>query len=311
MPGPASNPHQLQQLFAYQVAAGTGLDPRVILAQITAEGAPGNGAGYFNYLNIAAPTAAYNKTPYVGVGPANTAIFGTMQAGVAATIAEYKALGITKAAGKPPAEQIDAIANSGWASSHYGTPAGSNLLNDFKSLYPNANVGGAPASGYGAATQGQTTLGQSPIGQVVTVPLSIADFLGRLTNPAYIIRGLELVAGSVLVLLGLWLLVKQVGLAAGIDVPSPVEVASATIPGAPAQKAARAAQTRSTAAAQAVQVRESRSAELHTSRVKLNQARATELRTRTRHRRRTKQEQNKELDRAYIRGAADTSPLGG
>ena len=55
---------------------------------------------------------------------------------------------------------------------------------------------------------------------------SVADFLGKLTDPHYILRGLQIVAGAVLVLAGIVLLTRQVALAA--DLPDPVGLAAAT-----------------------------------------------------------------------------------
>jgi hypothetical protein len=62
---------------------------------------------------------------------------------------------------------------------------------------------------------------------------SVGDFLGRLTDPSYILRGLQVIAGAVLVLVGLGLLVRQVALSA--DLPDPAglgakAVASGAIP---------------------------------------------------------------------------------
>lgn len=50
---------------------------------------------------------------------------------------------------------------------------------------------------------------------------SVAGFLGRLTDPSYILRGLQIVAGAVLALVGVGLLVRQVALAA--DLPDPAQ----------------------------------------------------------------------------------------
>lgn len=53
--------------------------------------------------------------------------------------------------------------------------------------------------------------------------LSTGKFLGRLTQPSYILRGLQVAAGGVLILVGTVLLARQVGLAA--DLPNPVRAA--------------------------------------------------------------------------------------
>lgn len=129
---------------------------------------------------------------------------------------------------------------------------------------------------------------------------SVTGFIGRLTDPAYILRGLEIVAGAILVLLGLYLLARQVGLG-GFEVPSTLSPTARE-----AEQAAASVQAEQTARRAA---REEAQTELARQRVKTEQARATELRTRVKHRRRTKAEQQREIDRAYIRGAAETSPL--
>lgn len=57
---------------------------------------------------------------------------------------------------------------------------------------------------------------------------SVAGFIGRLTDPAYILRGLQIIAGAVLVLVGVALLVRQVALAA--DLPDPMASAAGAVP---------------------------------------------------------------------------------
>lgn len=49
---------------------------------------------------------------------------------------------------------------------------------------------------------------------------SVGDFLGKLTDPSYILRGLQVVAGAALIVTGGTLLVRQIALAA--DLPDPV-----------------------------------------------------------------------------------------
>jgi hypothetical protein len=50
----------------------------------------------------------------------------------------------------------------------------------------------------------------------------VPRFLGKITDPHNILRGLQVVAGAVLVLVGVVLLARQVALAA--DVPTPDRV---------------------------------------------------------------------------------------
>ena len=121
-----------QEKFAGRLAELTGLDPRVISAWQLAEESGGaaqvrEAAGNFNWLNIgyfdsgaaniafdkafgnpvsaAEQTADFLKGKWGGASPGIRAILNTV--------------------GRDPQEQMSAIANSGWASSHYG--AGANL----------------------------------------------------------------------------------------------------------------------------------------------------------------------------------------
>lgn len=73
---------------------------------------------------------------------------------------------------------------------------------------------------------------------------SAADFLGRLTDPHYILRGLQIVAGGALVAGGVVLLARQVALAA--DLPDPVLAVGGGAAGA-AGKAAGASATSASA----------------------------------------------------------------
>lgn len=69
---------------------------------------------------------------------------------------------------------------------------------------------------------------EGAVGAVTTV----GDFLGKLVDPHYILRGLQVVAGGGLVLVGTVLLARQVALAA--DVPDPAGLAAKTASAAPA-----------------------------------------------------------------------------
>ncbi len=50
---------------------------------------------------------------------------------------------------------------------------------------------------------------------------STAKFIGRLTNAEYILRGLQVIGGALLALLGLYLLARQIGL--GVELPGPLQ----------------------------------------------------------------------------------------
>lgn len=113
-----------EQSFILGVSGATGIDPRVLAAEIQAEGHPGDEPGYFNWLNIPTSTASYNVSKYgapgaVSTGPGGTAAFGSLPAGVKATVTEEYAIGLGQERGKTVAQQISDIQHSGWASSGY------------------------------------------------------------------------------------------------------------------------------------------------------------------------------------------------
>jgi hypothetical protein len=89
------------------------------------------------------------------------------------------------------------------------------------------NYQGNP-SGKSAADWFSGTGGIGSVAHAVAAPfeavMSVGQFLGKLTDPSYILRGLQVVAGAVLVLVGIGLLVRQVALAA--DLPDPVSLAA-------------------------------------------------------------------------------------
>ncbi|MGZ4260426.1 MAG: hypothetical protein ACXVR0_08915 [Solirubrobacteraceae bacterium] len=128
-----------QEKFAGRLAQLTGLDPRVISAWELAEESGGaaqarEAAGNFNWLNIGyfdsgAGKIAFDKAFGDPVTAAEqTADFlkgkwGGASSGIRA---------ILNTVGRDPQEQMSAIANSGWASSHYG--GGANLRATYDEL---------------------------------------------------------------------------------------------------------------------------------------------------------------------------------
>lgn len=70
--------------------------------------------------------------------------------------------------------------------------------------------------------------GVAQVEGVASGVMSVGDFLGKLTDPSYILRGLQVIAGAVLVLVGIALLVRQVALAA--DLPDPMTTAAGAVP---------------------------------------------------------------------------------
>jgi hypothetical protein len=128
-----------QEKFAGRLAELTGLDPRVISAWELAEESGGaaqarEAAGNFNWLNIGyfdsgAGKIAFDKSFGDPVSAAEqTANFLKGKWGGASTGIRA----ILGTVGKDPQEQMTAIANSGWASSHYG--GGANLRATFDEL---------------------------------------------------------------------------------------------------------------------------------------------------------------------------------
>lgn len=103
-----------------------------------------------------------------------------------------------------------------------GTPADrEKFLSATKSPIPLPDLGG-PASSVGSAVGGaaQHVPGVAQVEGLASGVSSVGDFLGRLTNPSYILRGLQILAGAILALAGLLLLARQVGLAVP-SVPGP------------------------------------------------------------------------------------------
>lgn len=70
----------------------------------------------------------------------------------------------------------------------------------------------------------------APVTDVYHAAESVGTFLGKLTDPNFWLRALQITAGGVMILVGLYLLAKQVGLAP--DVPRPVRAAAAAVPSA-------------------------------------------------------------------------------
>lgn len=58
----------------------------------------------------------------------------------------------------------------------------------------------------------------------VDATLAVPRFLAKITDPAFILRSLQVIAGAVLVLVGVYLLARQVGLAADVPAPSVVPI---------------------------------------------------------------------------------------
>jgi hypothetical protein len=105
---------------------------------------------------------------------------------------------------------------------------------------PSVNVGQVSADAAKAAALGGKGISDIPgavagaVGGAVNhIPgvvqaEGIAGFLGKLTDPSYILRGLQIVAGGALVMAGVVLLARQVALAADLPDPAGLAMTAAT-----------------------------------------------------------------------------------
>lgn len=223
MPGPTTRPgtgnaDELTR-FANGVAAQTGLDPRVIVAWGQLE-TGGNPIGH-NWLNERPGSGGrgFSGVPE-GSSPGGFAEFNSTQDAITETaywinnFSNYA--GVKSSGGKPPAQEIAAIAASPWDAGHYGGSGGPNLLREFNSLYPGdaqspAQTG--PTSGVGAP-QGVP----NPLDTLTKPFKSVEQALTFLTSW----RFAEVVGGFALLVVGLVLLGKQFGVNAPTPVPVPV-----------------------------------------------------------------------------------------
>jgi cell wall-associated NlpC family hydrolase len=139
-----------QQTFVAHLASATGLNTRVVAGWVLAEESGSAAQGRqadsnFNWLNIgyfdSGTGAIAHASPFSDPVSAaeQTAKFLKGQWGGASSGIQD----ILKTVGKPPDDQIMAIANSGWASSHYNN--GANLRATFEELANMKIVTAAPA----------------------------------------------------------------------------------------------------------------------------------------------------------------------
>jgi hypothetical protein len=207
--------------FANSVAAATGIDPRVVYAwaQVETGGTPYG--GFHNWLNL----RPYPGDPYSGVSPGNFEEYSSLASAEAAAIRRIKmpfASGIIAADGTTPAQEISAIAASGWDAGHYGGPGGPSLLAAFRSIYPNVDTGGA-ALKKGSTVSAVSGGGQSP-GSVTSVATGIGSDVSKFLEK-WVVRGALIVLGTGLALVGLYLIARAIG-APSI---SPLDKASAVL----------------------------------------------------------------------------------
>jgi hypothetical protein len=211
------------------VAPTYGLDPRAVLAVASQEGLSGkigdNGTSFGPWqlhkggeYPATAPQSQQEANEWAwsvkGVNYAlkrmsNVARGKSGSAAIVAIVDKFERPA-NKAAEIAGAERDYAEAASGKVGSAGGTSAVS-ILKHLADLSP-----------AGLAAQESVSAVQDARG-VVKGTESVGSFLGKLTDPSFLLRGLEVVGGAVLALLGLYMLGRMVGLA-----PSPAQVAAVT-----------------------------------------------------------------------------------
>ena len=90
--------------------------------------------------------------------------------------------------------------------SNDGGPSGGSLAGPIGDIISGVYHGSGIATGVGIVT-GAVGTGES----IVSGTEAVGHFLGNLTNPAFILRGLEIIGGGLFVLFGLYLLGRQSG----------------------------------------------------------------------------------------------------
>lgn len=215
---------QNQSQFAEDIARATGLDPRVVYAWAQSEGAYAKGGtGGFNFLNL----RPYSGDKYASVSPGGFEQFSSLADAEKATLRRISmpfASPIAKAgqaakfgAALSPAQEIGAIASTGWDSGHYGGPGGPALQRIFASIFPNqlgtaiannaGSFGGQDVAG-GVNRGAKHIPGVSQAEAAAKNAGAVAAAIGWLFNGAHITRVGEVLAGSVLVAIGLVILGK-------------------------------------------------------------------------------------------------------
>lgn len=193
--------------FANAIAAATGLDPRVVYTWAQEETGGHPYAGGHNWLNL----RPYPGDPYVGVSPGGFEEYASVQQAEQATIRRLRqpfASGILASRGQPPQSEIAAIAASDWDAGHYGGPGGPSLVNVFRSLYPDVAIS-SPA----AHTPINSATGSPSGGIVAGTESAVGGVFGGVES--VVIRGLLILGGTLVVLVGLYLIVRSFGLAPG------------------------------------------------------------------------------------------------
>lgn len=179
------------QRFSQEVAAGTGLNPNTIGIWVLAENGPVE-----NPLNI---------------GPGR--LYSSLDSAALATIRvlhQSNMAGILASAPKDTKTQLQAIAASPWDAGHYGGN-GQNLASVYNDVKGNPFGLGSAAdwTSYDAGNAAHDA--KTAAAGVADTALAVPRFLAKLADPTLWVRVLYVLGGSVFLLAGLALLVRQLG----------------------------------------------------------------------------------------------------
>lgn len=216
--------------FVVNVSQQTGIDPRVLVSWIQQEGAQAqNGTGGYNYLNLRPAKGDVGVSAVTSGGFDN---FQSVDAAVQSTVNRLNnpfarpILAAAKAKATPQ-QTIAVIASTGWDALNYGGPGGPNLQNTFaqqwgkdsltKAPFPPGKINVTP-NFFGQSLNPATPAPKKDYGDPKNSPLlpptSIGSFLGMLSSADFWLRVGQVVGGAILLGMGLFLLMKQIGLAA-------------------------------------------------------------------------------------------------
>ena len=253
----ATAPKQLdlaqRVLLIAQGSQSRQLDPLAVLSVALHEGLAGNPGDYGKFVNntfvpLTPGTAGGEYTSFgpfqmhiSGALPASVSAQGTTYAQAWANSAEginYALDGVASVAkGQQGAQAISSIVTG------FERPAASDLGGEIaaatssytsgatKTISDNALKGVLTSGGLGvqsgsvAASVGGAASGA--VGAVTGAVTSTGDFLAKISSTAFLIRALEVVGGAILAMAGLYLLAKQIGLAA--PAPGPVGAVAAAV----------------------------------------------------------------------------------
>ncbi|SRR5258708_5386283 len=187
-----------QQTFVSTLSQQSGLNPNVVAAWVTAEsGGATSTRGTNNFLNFGHPNEPSFPTPQAGAISTYMWMVGN---------SNYK--GILSSASSTPANQLQAIINSPWDSSHYNN--GANLLKDYSSVGGSlAQVLQTPLNIPSAAAYTATyndPCGPRPVGATLSIfPWIVCKLQSDL------VRGAEIVIGFILIIVALVIFAKIAG----------------------------------------------------------------------------------------------------